>query len=623
MRRKLRHWRAYAVIATGMVTLAGTAALAAAPAQASAVQAGTAGHASAAAVKTAPAHPRPKAQASPKSAQAHYTDAGCNAANLKKNYAQCFAVVYTAIKDKIAATPDQPPAGALGPSDIQGAYKLPATGQGQTVAIVDAFGDSTAESDLATFRSFYGLTPCTTANGCFQKVDQNGGTNYPPDNNSPDGGWALETSLDLDAVSSACPNCHILLVEGDDNSIQNLGIAEDTAVSLGAKFVSNSYGILGEDPSETGFDQYYNHAGVAVVASTGDLGNVTNWPATSPFVTGAGGTTLTKDTSVPRGWIETAWDSGGSGCSPFEPRPSYQNNINTDCPNNKAIADLSADADPNSGLAVYDTNGEGGWLQVVGTSLSSPLLTAMYALAGTPVANTYPVSYAYSDPNQSSDIFDITQGSNGGCGNVLCNAGPGWDGPTGLGTPDGVAALSGGPQGTITGKVTNSSGGTPLAGATVSATGGYSAVTDSSGDYTMTVPVGSYTLTAQAFGFASVTQSGVAVTQGQATTTNFALHTVPSHILSGTITDGSGHAWALYAKITVAGDPNGAFYTNPYTGHYSVNLPQQNNYKLDIEPVYPGYSTKSLPVHIGTADKVVNTKVTVDSSTCTAPGYAY
>ena len=633
MRRKLRRWRAYAVIVTGVLTLAGTAALAAAPAQAGTVRAGavragavrasTAGHASAATVKTSPAHPRPKAQASPKSAEAHYTNAGCNAANLKKNYAQCFAVVYTAIKDKIAATPNQPPASALGPADIQSAYKLPATGQGETVAIVDAFGDSTAESDLATFRSFYGLTPCTTANGCFQKVDQNGGTNYPPDNNSPDGGWDLETSLDLDAVSAACPNCHILLVEGNDNSIANLGIAEDTAVSLGAKFVSNSYGILGEDPSETSFDQYYNHQGVAVVASTGDFGNVTNWPATSPYVTGAGGTTLTKDTSVPRGWDETAWDSGGSGCSPFEPRPSYQNNISTDCPNNKAIADLSADADPNSGLAVYDTNGESGWLQVGGTSLSSPLLTAMYALAGTPVANTYPVSYPYQDANQSSDLFDITQGSNGGCGNVLCNAGPGWDGPTGLGTPDGVAALSGGPEGSLAGEVTSKSGGTPIAGATVSASGGYSTTTNSSGDYTMTVPVGSYGLTAQAFGYKSVTQSGVAVTQGQTTTTNFSLRTVPSQNLSGTITDGSGHAWPLYAKITVAGDPNGAFYTSPYTGHYSANLPQQNSYTLTIAPVYPGYTTKTMTVHLGTSGKIVNARVPVDSATCTAPGYAY
>ena len=228
-------------------------------------------------------------------------------------------------------------------------------------------------------------------------------------------------------------------MEGNDNSIANLGIAEDTAVSLGAKFVSNSYGILGEDsvrdqlrpvlqpPGRRGRrlhrrlrqrDQLAGHQPVRDRrrrhdADQGHLGAAR--AGTRPPGTAAA-------PAAPR----------------YEPRPSYQNNINTDCPDNKAIADLSADADPNTGLAVYDTNGEGGWLQVGGTSLSSPLITAMYALAGTPVASTYPVSYAYPDPNQSSDIFDITQGSNGGCGNVLCNAGPGWDGPTGLGTPDGV-----------------------------------------------------------------------------------------------------------------------------------------------------------------------------------------
>jgi N-acetylneuraminic acid mutarotase len=613
MRRTL--WRAHAAIATGMVTLAGMAVLAAAPAQAGTAapaQAGTA-------AKAPPAGMKAYAASTQKPSSAHYTNAPCNSASPRRDYARCMSVVYTATDHKIVATPDQPPPGALGPADIQGAYKLPSTGQGQTVAIVDAFGDSSAESDLATFRSFYGLPPCTTANGCFQKADQNGGTNYPPD----DTGWALETSLDLDAVSAACPNCHILLVEGNDNSLTSLGIAENTAVSMGAKFVSNSYGVPGEDPSELNFDQYYTHPGVAIVASTGDTGNLTNWPATNPGVTGAGGTTLTKDTSVPRGWTETAWDSGGSGCSPFEPRPSYQNNINTDCPNNKAIADLSADADPNTGLAVFDTNGQGGWLQVGGTSLSSPLLTAMYALAGTPATGTFPVSYAYNDPTQSSDIFDVTQGSNGGCGNVLCNAGPGWDGPTGLGTPDGVAALTSGPQGVIAGKVTNSSGSAPIAGASVSATGGYSAVTDSSGDYTMTLPVGSYSVTAQAFGFKSVTTTGVTVTQGQTTTENFGLRAVPSRNLSGTITDGSGHAWPLYAKITIDGFPGGAIYTSPYTGHYSVNLPRQNTYALHVTPLYPGYTTRDLSVHLGTVDKVFNAKVTVDSSTCTAPGYAY
>ncbi len=143
------------------------------------------------------------------------------------------------------------------------------------------------------------------------------------------------------------------------------------------------------------FDAYYNHAGVAVTASTGDTGDVTNWPAANPNVVAVGGTALTQDTTNPRGWNETAWVDGGSGCSPYEPHPDYQNGIDTNCASNRAMADISADADPNTGLAVYDTLGYSGWLQVGGTSLSSPLVASMYALAGTPVPGTYPVSYPY------------------------------------------------------------------------------------------------------------------------------------------------------------------------------------------------------------------------------------
>jgi N-acetylneuraminic acid mutarotase len=591
-------------------------------------QAATAGHAQASAASAATAKAAPKAAAkakpaaaAPKSASAHYTNAPCNTSNLKKNYASCFAVVYTAIKNKIAASPDQPPAGALGPSDIQSAYNLPATGAGMTVGIVDAFGDSHVESDLAAFRSYYGLAPCTTANGCFQKVDQNGGTNYPPD----DSGWGLETSLDVQAVSAACPACHILLVEGTDNSLQSLGTAENTAVTLGAKFVSNSYGVLGETSTETQYDQYYNHPGVVVNAATGDVGNVTNWPATNPNVAGIGGTTLVKDTSVTRGWTESAWSQGGSGCSLFEPKPSYQNNIpglSAACPSNKAISDISADADPASGLATYDTLGYNGWLQVGGTSLATPLVTAMYALAGPPVPGTYPVTYPYLDGNQSSDLYDITSGSNGGCGNLLCTAGPGWDGPTGLGTPHGVSALTTGPHGDIAGEVTNTATGTPIAGAIVSSSG-YTATTSSSGTYDLNVPVGTYNVTTTAYGYKAKTVSGVAVTQGQTTTENFALASVPSHTLSGIITDGSGHKYPLYAKISISGYPGNAVYTNPYTGAYSVTLAQGTKYTLTVTPVYPGYTPGTGSVYIGSSDVTKNLAVKVDPATCNAPGYSY
>src|SRR5262249_37534715 len=159
-----------------------------------------------------------------------------------------------------------------------------------------------------------------------------------------DGGWGLETSLDVDAVSAACPNCHILLVEGNDSSLDSLGIAVDTAVRMGAKAVSNSYGVLGEAAVELTYDHYYTHPRVATTAPTGAGGDLTNWPAPNPNVVGVGGTTLPADTS-PRGWHESAWSAGGSGCSRYEPQPAFQSGLNTNC-SNRAIADISADADP-------------------------------------------------------------------------------------------------------------------------------------------------------------------------------------------------------------------------------------------------------------------------------------
>ena len=556
-----------------------------------------------------------------KAAEAHYTAASCNSTEqhyLQRDFARCFAMVRTGLNHQITADPNDPPPTALGPADIQAAYNLPSTGAGQVVGIVDAFGDSHAEADLAQFRSFYGLPPCTTANGCFQKVDQTGGTNYPPD----DPGWGLETSLDLDAVSAACPACHILLVQGDDNSLDALGTAVDTAVSLGAKFVSNSYGVPGEDSSETDYDHYYNHQGVAVTASTGDTGDVTNWPAANPNVVAVGGTTLNRDTGDPRGWNETAWSDGGSGCSPYEPHPDYQNGIDTQCAN-RAMSDISADADPNTGLAVYDTLGQGGWLQVGGTSLSSPLVASMYALAGTPVPGTYPVTYPYDDPGKASDLYDVTEGSNGGCGNVLCNAGPGWDGPTGLGTPNGVNALTTGPHGDIAGEVTDSATHDPISGATVTTDAGYSATTDDTGAYDMTVPVGSYTVTASSFGYRSKSTSGVTVTEGNTTTADFALRSVPSVTVSGVVSDGSGHRWPLYAKITIDGYPNGAIWTDPYTGRYSVSLPEHHRWTLHVTPTMPGYQPATVNVPVVDQDVTRDVKVHVDATTCSTPGYAY
>jgi subtilase family serine protease len=336
-------------------------------------------------------------------------------------------------------SPNTPPSG-YGPSDLQSAYNLPSAtaGSGQTVAIVDAYDDPNAEADLAAYRSQYGLPVCTTANGCFSKVNQSGGTTYP----SPDAGWAGEISLDLDMVSAACPQCHILLVEANSASVSDLGTAENKAVALGAKYVSNSFGGV-EDPSETTADvQYFNHPGVAITVSSGDNDYGVEYPASSPYVTAVGGTSLSRASNT-RGWSESVWSDGtagaGSGCSADEPKPSWQSD--TGC-SRRTVADVSAVADPATGVAVYNTYQAAGWDVYGGTSASSPIIAATYALAGTSTAKSYPSSYPYG---HTSALNDVTTGSNGTCSpGYLCTGGTGYDGPTGLGTPNGTAAFTGG-----------------------------------------------------------------------------------------------------------------------------------------------------------------------------------
>ncbi|MDP9111964.1 MAG: hypothetical protein M3M96_10065, partial [Candidatus Eremiobacteraeota bacterium] len=286
--------------------------------------------------------------------------------------------------------PGTPP--GYGPGDLQSAYALASEsaskGAGQTIAIVDAYNDPTAEADLGVYRSQYGLPACTTANGCFKKVNQNGGTSYP----ATDGGWAQEISLDLDMVSAICPNCHILLVEATTPSFVNLGTAVNTAANLGANAISNSYG--GGEAS--GYESYYNHPGHAVVASAGDSGTGTQSPASYGTVTAVGGTNLQRAGNA-RGWSETAWTSSGSGCSGFVAKPSWQSGSLYQCPN-RSEADVSAVADPATGVAVYDStvyNGQSGWLVFGGTSVSSPIIGAVYGLAGNSAAIN-DASYAYS-----------------------------------------------------------------------------------------------------------------------------------------------------------------------------------------------------------------------------------
>jgi subtilase family serine protease len=343
----------------------------------------------------------------------------------------------------------------LGPTQIQSAYKLTGLSSGgRTVAIVDAFNDPNAESDLATFRSTYHLAPCTTANGCFKKVNQTGGASPLP---AGDFGWAEEISLDLDAVSSACPDCHILLVEANSANTSDLLTAEDTAAKApGVAAVSDSWGGS-EDSTILSSDSHLNHPGVAITASSGDSGYGVIWPASSQYVTAVGGTSLQSASTLlnPRGWTETAWSGAGSGCSAFEPKPTAWQK-DPGCAR-RTVADVSADADPNTGLGVFDTyNGCGGgglcdlliqlglfqgldgWAQVGGTSLSSPLIASVYALAG----NSGSVNYGSYPYAHTTSLFDVTSGSNGSCSPAyLCTAGTGYDGPTGLGTPNGTGGF--------------------------------------------------------------------------------------------------------------------------------------------------------------------------------------
>jgi hypothetical protein len=363
----------------------------------------------------------------------------------------CLSLARTDVVHHLGISPDATPSG-YGPGDLQSAYALPSGGSGATVAIVDAQDDPNAEADLATYRSQYGLPSCTTANGCFRKVDQNGGTNYP----SADSGWAGEISLDLDMVSAVCPQCHILLVEASSASMANLGTAVNTAVSLGAKYVSNSYGG-GESSSDSSYDSaYFNHPGVAITVSSGDEGYGAEYPAASKYVTAVGGTALKRASGTSRGWSETVWKTSstegtGSGCSAYDAKPTWQ--ADSGC-SRRTIADVSAVADPATGLAVYDSYQASGWQVYGGTSASSPIIAAVYALAGTPASGTNPASYPYA---HTGALNDVTSGNNGSCGgSYLCTATTGYDGPTGLGTPNGTAAFTnGGSTGGNTVSVTN------------------------------------------------------------------------------------------------------------------------------------------------------------------------
>ena len=354
-------------------------------------------------------------------------------------YVRCYAIIRTDVQPIKPLSGrrrlDLPPPG-YGPPELQSAYNIPsANGGGHTVAIVDAFDDPNAEDDLAVYRSQFGLPDCTTANGCFRKLNQDG---LPGPYPLPNAGWAAEISLDVDMVSAICPNCNIVLVESNTNSFSNIVTAEDTAASIaGIDAISNSYGAS-EFFGEVTFESHYNHPGMAITVSSGDSGYRVEYPAASQYVTAVGGTSLYADSSSSRGWFETAWSGAGSGCSAVIAKPSWQ--ADPLCAF-RTVADVSAVADPFTGVAVYDTynpGGPNGWFIFGGTSVSAPIIGAVYALAGNGGSIDYG-SFSYSHLDQLNDVLF---GANGLCGlTYLCYAGPGYDGPTGNGTPNGTGAF--------------------------------------------------------------------------------------------------------------------------------------------------------------------------------------
>jgi subtilase family serine protease len=327
-----------------------------------------------------------------------------------------------------------------GAKDLESAYKLPVSRRPhQTVAVTIAYHTPHLAHYLAVYRKEYGLPACTSAGGCFRVVNQNGHASPLP-SSGKGSGWDLEITLDISMISAACPHCHILVVEANQPSLPALGKAEDTAARLGAQVISTVTASVRMVTQLA--EQVHEHPGHTIVGAPGDFGSTAaSWPANLRSVTSVGGPELHRAANA-RGWSETTWNNGwgagGSGCSAYVPRPAWQ--PATDC-SMRTVADVSAAA---FNIPVYNTV-YGGWVTVAGTSASAPLIAGVYGLAGNGATTTQKFLYAHA-----SSLFDITSGNNdwfsGGkgaaCGfDSLCVAGPGYDAPTGLGTPHGTGAF--------------------------------------------------------------------------------------------------------------------------------------------------------------------------------------
>jgi len=385
---------------------------------------------------------------------------------------RCHAHVRTArVGQRIASHAAAAIPQGFGPPDLQAAYKIDptrtATATPPTVAIVDAYGYAALEKDLGVYRAQYGLPACTIANGCLRIVNQSGQAAPLPPDPPADDDWRVETALDIDMVSAACPKCRILVVQATDNLGSGLDLGQNAAAMLGATVISDSWGGAESTtaPAATsGEEAFFNHPGVAIFVSAGDDGfndqlttpaaaRGPDYPGTSAFTIAVGATRLVKDPASARGWRETTWapvinpntgavdptrGAGGSACSLSIPKPAYQ--TASPCAF-KATSDIAAVGDPATGVAVYTSAVVGGWTVVGGTSASAPFVAAIFAATG----NGNQSSGAFIAANKTK-LYDVTSGTNGTCGGqtLLCTAAAGWDGPTGYGTPNASAFMPAG-----------------------------------------------------------------------------------------------------------------------------------------------------------------------------------
>ena len=347
------------------------------------------------------------------------------------------------------------------PNDLRSAYDIARAartkGRGVTVAIVDAFRDPNAgRATWPTYRQHFGLPACTRKNGCLKILNQNGRASHLP---RPTPSWAGEESLDLDMVSAICPHCRIVLVETNNSMTRAMGTAERTAARR-ARFVSNSWSG-GNFAGESRFNGDFNHRGHVIDFAAGDFGYGSSdhhfpfgvaYPTGLPFVTAVGGTTMVNSPSRGRKWTETVWGTKNevgnqgtnSGCTKFGQavlaEGGHPQAASLPQPGRERRLGEREPGDGRGGLRLLRDASEGGpWLQFGGTSEATPIITAMWALAGRPGAHAYPVSYLYKHVR---DFYDVRSGSNGKCAvRWLCHAERGFDGPTGLGTPHGIGGL--------------------------------------------------------------------------------------------------------------------------------------------------------------------------------------